>query len=175
MKVGLVFLNIFFLLLISCGDDKVETEVIDNENSNQKITITSKAIENFDYNDYVLSTNGELAVKDWEKYQELAIQISYLKKADLSFFNGDKKLLKEFISEFKGEIPSDIETNPIVSRAVIIETSLLKLNENLTLDNIDSSLKLESVKEVFVAFSNLNYQINKKLERDIYSKIESEY
>ena len=56
-----------------------------------------------------------------------------------------------------------------------METSLLRLNENLTLDNIQDSLKLQSVKEVLVAFSNLNYQINKKLEKDIYDQIEAEF
>ncbi|WP_296386623.1 hypothetical protein, partial [Winogradskyella sp.] len=134
----------------------------------------AKAIENFDYTDYVLSENAEKVVANWEKYQEFAIQISYLKKADLSFFNGDKILLKTFIKEFKVGIPDTLQTNPIVSRQVIIETKLLKLNENLTIDNIDGKTKLLGVKDVLIAFSDLNYQINKKLERDIYDKIEPE-
>lgn len=175
MRIGLVLLNIFSFLLMSCGDGESQSQITDTENENQKTPITAKAIENFDYSDYALSTNGEEAVADWEKYQELAIQISYLKKADLSFFNGDKKLLKKFIDEFKAQIPEDLQTNPIISRTIIIETTLLRLNENLTLDNIDSDLKLESVKEVVVAFSNLNYQINKKLSRDIYEQIKAEY
>jgi hypothetical protein len=62
-----------------------------------------------------------------------------------------------------------------VSRNSIIETMVLRLNEHLTLDNIDNQLKRESVKEVLIAFSNLNYQINKKLERDLYEKIKSEF
>ena len=82
--------------------------------------------------------------------------------------------LKKFITEFKASIPKEFLTNPIVSRTVILETMLLKLNENLTLDNIDDRDKLLSVKEVLIAFSNLNYQINKKLERDVYDKIEPE-
>lgn len=175
MRIGLVLLIIFSFLLMSCGDGESQSQITDTETENKKNPITSEAIENFDYSDYALSTKGEQAVADWEKYQELAIQISYLKKADLSFFNGDKKLLKTFIDEFKAQIPEDLNTNPIISRAIIIETTLLRLNDNLTLDNIDSDLKLESVKEVVVAFSNLNYQINKKLSRDIYEQIKAEY
>jgi hypothetical protein len=173
MRIGLVFLNVCFLLLINCNDNKQSiTDEIDTKN--KKIEITAKAIENFNYTDYALSSNGEIEVADWGKYQELAIQIDYLRKADLSFFNGDKEPLKKFIDEFKISCPVNLQTNPITSRVVIIETSLLKLNENLTIDNIDLSLKLMSVKEVLEAFSNLNYQINKKLERDVYSKIEKE-
>ncbi|MFC0603307.1 hypothetical protein [Winogradskyella pulchriflava] len=175
MKIGLALLNICFLVLISCDNNKANGEVVDNENTNKKTLITAKAIENFNYSDYVLSTDGETAVADWEKYQEFAIQISYLKKADLSFFNGDKELLKKFIEELKAGLPKNLETNPIVSRVAIIETTTLRLNENLRLDNISDQDKLKSVKEVVVAFSNLNYQINKKLERDKYDKIQSEY
>ena len=174
MRIGLYVLNIFCFMLMSCGDDKSTTEVTESENTNQKTTITAKVIENFDYTDYALSTEGEAALSSWEKYQELAIQISYLKKSDLSFFNGDKDVLKKFIGEFRISTPKQFLTNPIISRTVILETTLLKLNENLTLETIDGRVKLISVKEVLIAFSNLNYQINKKLERDIYDKIEPE-
>ena len=175
MKIGLYVINIFCFMLMSCGDGKSTTEVIDSKNTTQKLTITAKAIENFDYADYALSTDSEAALSSWEKYQELAIQISYLKKSDLSFFNGDKDVLKKFIGEFKTATPIQfLDNNPIISRMVILETMLLKLNENLTIDNIDGSVKLLSIKEVLIAFSNLNYQINKKLERDIYDKIQPE-
>ncbi len=48
MKIGLYVLNIFCFMLMSCGDDKSTTEVTESENTNQKTTITAKAIENFD-------------------------------------------------------------------------------------------------------------------------------
>lgn len=174
MKAGLVVLNIVFVMLVSCGDDKGKIIDTDSETMDQKIVISSKAIENFDYTDYALSAEADKAIADWKEYQELAIQINYLKKADLSFFNGEKKLLKTFIGEFRSNIPDQLRSNPIVSRTVIIETTLLKLNENLTIANIDEQVKLLGIKEVLESFSNLNYQINKKLERDIYDKIEKE-
>ncbi|MFP4844700.1 hypothetical protein [Winogradskyella sp. PE311] len=160
---------------MNCGNDSVSSEVANAEVSNQKTVITAKAIENFSYKDYVLSPDGEKAVEKWEKYQELGIQINYLRKADLSFFNGDKALLKKFIAEFIADLPPDFDTKPIVSRTIVIKTTLLKLNENLTLDNIDGALKLESVKEVMIAFSNLNYQINKKIIGDKYEQIKSDF
>ncbi|WP_369998830.1 hypothetical protein [Winogradskyella sp.] len=175
MKIGLVLLSIFSFLMLSCGEGESQSQTINTEVENQQTPITAKAIENFNYSDYALSSEAEEAIVSWKKYQELAIQIGYLKKADLSFFNGDQKLLKKFIDEFKAQIPVELRTNPITSRTIIIETTLLRLNENLTLDNIDSNLKLESVKEVLVAFSNLNYQINKKLVRDRNEKIMPQY
>lgn len=175
MRIGIVLLNLMFAILISCGDKNVTTEEDSADTNGRKSEISARVIEDFVFKDYVLSPNGEKEVAKWEKYQELAIQINYLRKADLSFFNGDKELLKKFIDEFINDLPPEFDTKPIASRNAIIKTTLLRLNENLTIDNIDTDLKLESIKEVLIAFSNLNYQINKKLERDIYEKIESEF
>ena len=175
MKIKLAIIGIISVLFFSCDDDKTSSEGTDIETKVQKNPITKKTIELFEYKDYSLSNDSETEVADWKKYQELAIQISYLKKADLSFFNGDKELLKKFINKFKVQIPDTLNTNHITSRIAIVETRILRLNENLTLDNIDDDDKLESVKEIMIAFSNLNYQINKKLVRDKNSKIKSEY
>ncbi|APY08585.1 hypothetical protein BWZ20_09850 [Winogradskyella sp. J14-2] len=175
MRIGFCLLNLCFILFINCGDDKGSEKTNTEQNTNQQPVITAKVIEGFKYKDYALSPRAENAVADWEKYKELDIQINYLKKADLSFFNGDKELLKKFIEEFKAQMPDTLKTNPIISRGAIIETTLLRLNESLTLNNIENQLKLESIKEVLVAFSNLNYQVNKKLERDLYEKIKSEF
>ena len=174
MKIRAVVLTVFCLVLIGCDGDKSTTNIAGAQTINQKYAITTKAIENFKYTDYALSSAAEKATANWEKYQELASQINYLKKADLSFFNGDRQLLKTTIDTFTAKVPEQLQTNPIISRVVVVETTLLKLNENLRLDNIDEHAKLMSVKAVLESFSNLNYQINKKLEFDIYDKIKAE-
>lgn len=175
MKIRIPLFCMLSFILISCGDQAKTSKSSSTEVADQKNPITAKTIENLNYSDYALSSNAERIVEEWEKYQELSIQVSYLKKADLSFFNGEQKLLKDFIKEFKAKIPDTLQTNPIISRTTVIETSLLRLNENLILDNIDDNLKLESIEGVLEAFSNLNYQINKKLVRDKNEKIKSQY
>ncbi len=175
MKTKLVFFSIICVLLFNCGDGGSSSEVTNAETKTQKNPITEDAIENFEYKDYTLSIDSEVLVANWEKYQEFKIQLDNLKKADLSFFTGDKVFLKGFIDSFKVQIPDTLKTNHIISRTAVIETRIYRLNENLTLDNIDDKLKLESIEEILIAFSNLNYQINKKLVRDKNDKISSEY
>jgi hypothetical protein len=175
MKTVVLYLNIVLLFFVACGDSTdTDTKPESSETKQKDEKITQKTIDNFEYTDYVLSEEAEKAVANWEKYQELAIQVSYLKKRDLSFFNSEVKLLQEFVEEFKSTVPEDLQTNPIVSRVAIVETALFRLNANLTLDNIEPEEKVQSLKAVFVSLSNLNFQINKKLERDIYDKISSE-
>ncbi|EPR72232.1 hypothetical protein ADIWIN_2732 [Winogradskyella psychrotolerans RS-3] len=175
MKIKFVLLFLCGVLVISCGEDTNSTQELETtEDTEQNRKITAKTIESLNYKDYALSSESESAVVTWERYHELATQIGYLKKADFSFFNGDIELLKKFIEEFKTQMPDQFRVNPIVSRSAIVETELLKLNENLTLDNIKRSDKLLSIKMLFVSFSNLNYQINEKLESDFYDKIQPE-
>ncbi|WP_296311787.1 hypothetical protein [Winogradskyella sp. UBA3174] len=175
MKVIVVVFSIACsFLIISCDNSKTDqTSAVKNE-SQTELKISAKAIEGFKYDDYALSNEGQDLVNGWEKYQELSIQINYLKKADLSFFNSDKKLLTDFISDLNENVPERLQTNSITSRVLIVETKLLKLNENLTISNITTETKLSSIKEVLVAFSNLIFQINWKLEFDVYNKIEAE-
>ena len=173
MKIKIISFFVASVLFLNCNDKKIKTI----EEKSQKVEqnkITPKTIENFSFKDYALSSEGQQLIENWSKYKELEIQIDYLRKADLSFFNGDLKLLKDFIIAFKKEIPERLKTNSIISRTVAIETMLLKLHDDLTLNNIDSKVKLQSIKAVLVTFANLNYQINKKLEMDHYNKIQPE-
>lgn len=175
MKFTAILLLLCSVLIMSCDDDKTTTSAIEvSEKTNEDKKITASTIEGIAYKDYALSPEAHQEIIPWTQYHELSTQIDFLKKGDFSFFNEENADLLKFIKDFKSSLPNTLKTNPIVSRNVIIETSLLKLNEYLTLDNIEREDKLLGIKEVFVAFSNLNYQINKKLERDMYNDIQPE-
>ncbi|MUU78952.1 hypothetical protein [Winogradskyella endarachnes] len=175
MKFIAILLLLSSVLIISCNDDKTTISEIEvSEKTNEDKKITASTIEGIAYKDYALSPEAHQEIIPWTQYHELSTQIDFLKKGDFSFFNEENADLLKFIKDFKSNLPETLKTNPIISRNAIIETSLLKLNEYLTLDNIDRKDKLLGIKEVFVAFSNLNYQINKKLERDMYNDIQPE-
>lgn len=149
---------------MGCKTDSENSEIVPTIEDKQSKIITKKDIESLKYNDYGLSNDAKNTVADWQKYQELNTQMEYLKKADLSFLKSDISLITTFINDFSTEIPNTINTNEINSRITALKTKLLKLNSLLLLDNISKSDQLNGLKEVFIAFSNLNLQINKKLE-----------
>ena len=150
--------------LMGCKTDTKNSEIVPTIEDKQSKIITKKDIESLKYNDYGLSNDAENAVSNWQKYQELNTQMEYLKKADLSFLKSDISLITTFINDFSAEIPKAINTNEINSRITALQTKLLKLNSLLLLDNISKGDQLDGLREVFIAFSNLNLQINKKLE-----------
>ncbi|RZN84624.1 MAG: hypothetical protein EVB11_00815 [Winogradskyella sp.] len=151
----------------SCGDDNSKTTTLVLEEQKQETkTITARAIEDFKYNDYILSEDAQKEVAEWSRFQELSTQISFLKKADVTFFTEEKDTLKVFLDSLRISLPENINTNPINSRISVLETKLLKLNNDLTLDNYSVDNKLGSIKDLLIANSNLIFVINKKLEFD---------
>lgn len=164
MRFNFLFFCLLCVLVVGCKTDNQNAEILPTAKESQSKVISKKEIESLKYNDYGLSNDATKAVNDWQKYQELNTQIGYLKTADLSFFKSEITLITTFINDFRTEIPKALSTNEINSRITALETKILKLNSLLLLDNIAKNEQLEGLKEVFVAFSNLNLQINKKLE-----------
>ena len=154
------------LIFMSCNSRSRENEVVKVDTNLRADVITSHDIDNLKYTDYILSNDSQKAVIDWQKYQELYIQLGFLKTADMSFFNGEKLILKKFMNELKTEIPEAINTEIIQSRLIALETKMLKFNSVLHLENIPKTEQLSTLKEFLVAAANLKLQINKKLELD---------
>lgn len=174
MSKALYLLGFFCLIIMGCGEKDQSESGDQSQKVENKSELHSSAIKDLKFTDYALSSEAEEVIVNWEKYKELAIQIEYLKEGDMSFFNGEESVLIDFLKAFTAQIPEDLETEPILSRVALVETMILKLNEDLSLSNMDSNKKLDSILEVLVSFSNLNLQIDKKLERDFYDRIEVE-
>lgn len=157
-------LLICLFLILGCN---TKTEEASNEVSNQEKdseTITAKDIQNLKYTDYVLSADSKAAVDNWQRYQELMMQIDYLKQADFSFFGGKNELLIGFLKDLKKDMPINLQTPAIKERLIALETKLLKLHSTLKLSNSKKTEVLGNIKEFLVATSNLHLQINKKFE-----------
>ena len=164
------YYTIYFIALLmasfGCKNKESQSTEQATEVSADKNDITPKDIESFRFDDYALSNDSKKALENWQKYQELNEQISFIKDADFSFFTGEKNVLKAFLNDFKVEMPETIKTTSIISRITVMETMVLKLNSTLKLDTVDKTTQLKAIKELLIAMSNLNLQINKKFELD---------
>lgn len=159
----LFLLSIIFFFGCKSEPDPAETAP---EVPTPTYTVSAEDIENLDYTDYVLSSKSHQAILDWQKYQDLEVQMDLLKKANLSFFKVEKKIMEEFIKELKAEQPKILDTPAIRARITVLETSLMRLQDVSNLDNIKEEELLEVIKGVLVADANLKLQINKKLEKE---------
>ena len=160
-----LLLSIFTLVFItSCQNKKEVTQVVKADVNTTEIT--AKDIDKLKYTDYVLDNEAQNLLINWQRFQELNIQMGYLKQGDLNFFKNQKEEVKVLFDSLKVKVPEPINIKPIISRITVLETKSLKLHTNLSLVNIEKATKLASVKEVLVAYANLILQINKKIEYD---------
>ena len=150
--------------MTSCKSDKVSEVIVETQEQIDAKTISQKDIESIRYDEYGLSSDSQKAVNDWQKFQELNIQIDLLKNGDLAFFSGDPLIIKTFLQELRTEMPKQLRTHEISARITALDTKAQKLNSLLRLANIDKQEKLNAIREFFVTTSNLNLQINKKFE-----------
>jgi len=128
--------------------------------------LTESDISKLKYLDYGLDVKTEKAVESWEKYKELDEIINKVKKGNLSFFKDNNEAIQKFLKEFKEKIPDTINTPSVVARITALETKLCKLEGINSLSTTTKEELSYTIKEFLEAFSNLNLQMNKKLEKD---------
>ena len=156
---------IIICLLISCKNEKpqqTETDVV-----KQSLTLIEKEdLSNLDFIEYLLDENAKRKISSWLKYDELQGKINELKNADLSYFKSDKEVVETLIEEFATTVPEVIDNDAINARILIVQTMYYKLNSTINLSTSTNSELKKSITDLLEAYSNLNFQINKKFEKD---------
>lgn len=102
---------------------------------------------------------------EWNGYIELSEYINQFNSSDFSLLIDNKKYMEKFFAELKKSIPESINKPEIYSRLTVIETDFLKFESmisNFTVENVE---KIKMVKKINNSFSNLNFQIDKLIEK----------
>jgi hypothetical protein len=167
MKVLIVLIG--FIVLIACekkpSKENTSPEIETIEES-QVTRITKSDIENLDYIEYGLSTASKKAVANWASYKELETLIESIKNADISYFEGDEKIMTALIQDLRSTIPEKVDNQSITARISALETKFHKLKSAVRISKTSNTELIATIKEFFISFSNLNLQMNKKLEKE---------
>jgi len=165
-----VFTILICLLFFSTCEKEASQQnaSVDLENTEVKQVsrITKKEVEAIKYLDYGLSSATKKAVDRWINYAELESIIESIKNGDLSYFKGDEKVISTFMKELKSDVPAKIKSQSIAARIIALETKFLKLKSAVQINNTPKAELLSTIKEFLQACSNLNLQMNKKLEKE---------
>lgn len=163
------FLSVLIMIIVffSCKKTEENTKsMITEEPITQKISETD--ISKMNYTDYVLDSKTETAVEDWLKYKEIDDVVNLVKEGDLSYFhdNDRKNIIRNFFIALKKAIPDTLNKPAISARILVLETKTWKLESLSNLSTTTEEELNQTIKEFLVSFSNLNLQMNKKLEKD---------
>jgi hypothetical protein len=157
------------LLCVSCKKtDQPTTEQSDAAPKSQ--IITEKDISKLSYLDFGLDDRVLPIIESWDEFNQLQDIIENIKKGDLSYFKIDaKKNLNTLVSDINNTIPEALNTPSIQARILVVETKLYKTESLSNLSSIKKQELLEALKELLESYSNLCFQMNKKLENDSQS------
>ena len=160
-RVVLKKLNRLFVLiiifLVNCND---------NVNIVQKQEANSKPLSYSEINfDSIYQIKYDSSIEEWINYFELNEFIKQLNTDDFSSLIDNKKFLLRFFKGIKFSIPDEINKPEIKSRLTVVETDFMRFESMLSNYEIDKEIKIKMVKKINNSFSNLNFQIDKLLEK----------
>lgn len=153
------------LCLLSCQDTDSKKNQLPPENVLDEL-VTKTDVQALKYTDFKADAKVEKIISSWAKYRELNTIILDVKAGNLSFFKSNKEIVETLNNELISTIPESINSSLIMARIIAVETKMYKLESAVNLSNATTTSILESVKELLVAFSNLNLQLNKQLEKE---------
>jgi hypothetical protein len=133
---------------------------VQKDNSNSKtenyLEIKFESIYDVKYNS---------SIEEWINYFELNEFIEQLNSNDYSSLIDNKKFLVKFFKGIKFSIPDKINKPEIKSRLTVIETDFMRFESMLSNYEIENEIKIKMVKKINNSFSNLNFQIDKLIEK----------
>lgn len=160
----LATLSLFFIFF-TCKKTQ-ENGLTEDSGETTSQEITEKDLSNLNYIEFTLDVKTEKVVADWTEYNELQDIITNVKKGDLSYFDNEEKLISELIKNLKQNIRTEVDSDATLARIAALETKLYKLK---SLSNLSTTSKQELIAAITAfleSFSNLNFQMNKKIEKD---------
>ncbi|MFD1161094.1 hypothetical protein [Hwangdonia seohaensis] len=166
MNLKLISLICIFMMVSSCKktEENNPEEVNDTEIKSQGLSESD--IAKLDFADFGLDEKTERAIENWQEYYQLQDIVNNVKKGDLIYFSNNEEAIKTLLTDLKKNIPAPVNTSATLARLQVLDTKVLKLESLYNLSTTSKSELNATVKEFLVAVSNLNFQMNKKLEKD---------
>ena len=149
----------FILVLVFFSCKKESKKLPEEISKNNDVEFVQLEFEN------IYKSNNDLTLESWLNYIELAEYINQFNSNDFSSLIDNKKYLIRFFKGIENSIPDVLNQPEILSRLTVIETDFLKLESMLSNFEINSDQKIKMVKRINNSFSNLNFQIDKLIEK----------
>ncbi|TBN01893.1 hypothetical protein EYD45_12760 [Hyunsoonleella flava] len=154
----------FCFMVMACNNKPQQNAEVTSEN---KVSLITEAdIEKLKYIEFSLDPKVEILAEPWQPYEQLQTAIENIKKANFSFFEDNEQAVFELVKELRKAIPDTLKTQSVLSRITIVENMLYKLDDTHEMHTTTKPELAEAIKNLLVSYSNLNFQLNKKIEKD---------
>ena len=158
-------ISIFLFICLFACHDSVEQTTIKAESKSYEL-VTKQDVEDIRFIEFLPDAKVLKEIDSWEKYNEVERIVDDVKNANFSFFKDNNEIVNTLMEELKSTIPEGINSPQVFSRVIALETKVFKLESTVNLSNVEKKQILETLQEFLMAFSNLNLQMNKKIEKE---------
>ncbi len=165
MNIKILSIISIFILISSCKKTEEEENSPINTTETTSQELSEKDISKLDYLDFALDEKTEQVIENWGEYYQIQDIVTNVKEGDLNFFK-EKETIKTLLTDLKKNIPELVNTSATLARLQVLETKIYKLESLSNLSTTNKDALKSSIKEFLISFSNLNFQMNKKLEKD---------
>lgn len=155
---------ILVLFFCSCKDIRESPTHLQDTKRQQHITV--KDLGALNVTSYELDAETLTIVNDWKSYQQIENLVNTIKKGELHVLVDGEEDLKLVLKRIRNDLPKEIKNQSVLARILVLETKLLKLKSFYSLTTTTKQELLNRIQEFLLAFENLNFQINKKVEFD---------
>jgi len=151
-----------FVLMTACKNEQITTIDSDLE-SNDSIVLYG----NKDLKFPVFISSAEEAASQWSVYIDFEDDVKSINPSTLSEVRSKSERLVTYVDSLVKKIPDTIDTQPIYSRIIIVNTRI-KLLEQAVNSKRENSERIQLYfAEMNQSIANLKVQINEKLQKDI--------
>lgn len=164
MSLRVLYILGLCLVVMACNNKSQQPTELLTENT-ENGSITKADIEKLKYLEFALDPKVEVLTEPWQPYEQLRIAMEGVKNADFSFFEEEQAIF-ELLRELRKTIPDTLNTQSVLSRITIVENMLYKFDDARALHTTTKPELAGVLKELLVSYSNLNFQLNKKIEKD---------
>jgi hypothetical protein len=154
-----------FTTIFSCKQNKAE-DISETKDVIVNQDITEKDLSKLSFTEFVLDAKTENIVKNWREYYQIQDAVINAKKGDLSFFKDNDVEIKTILKDLVLNIPDSVDSDATLARILALETKLYKLESVSNLPTTSKKELSNTIKEFLESFSNFNFQMNKKIEKD---------
>lgn len=154
------------VFLVACQQKNTSKTTASPTDATNSKKFTDNELKQLAHTEFALDDSVTPLIESWKSYFTLETLTNDIKIPDFSFFEANEEAVSELILDLNEDLPKVFMTQSIRSRITIIENMLYKLDEIIQYDPSNKAETLTAVKAVLEAFSNLNFQLNKKIEKD---------
>ena len=163
----------FALLLILSGSLSL-VSCTDSEGASEEITEAVQDLSNT-FGDRsaqlpALSADAESVVSNWSVFDDLSRDLGSINGVTVLEMRAKTDRLKMYTDSLAKSIPDTLNTQPILSRLLILQTRVNLLDQQINQSRLDSAMVEDHIHELNKAGTNLFSQLNEKFLKDRINK-----